>query len=43
MAAIAVVMVGIGVYLCYEAYENKTPHPLTKATQAATTGIPKKG
>lgn len=43
MAALSVVMIGIGVFCMYEAFENKTPHPLTKATQAVTTGIPKKG
>ena len=37
MAAIAVVLMGVGVYLMYEAYKNN-PHPVAKAVKATTTG-----
>ena len=31
MAALGVVMMGVGVYLMYEAFKNKTPTPVAKA------------
>lgn len=40
MAAISVVLIGVGAYLLYEAVRSSTPTPLVKAKQAigATTG-----
>ena len=37
MAAVAVLLVGIGVFLVYEAYKSPTPTPVTTAKAAATT------
>jgi hypothetical protein len=36
MAALAVVMIGAGVFLLYEAYKSSTPTPITTATTALT-------
>jgi hypothetical protein len=40
MAAISVVLIGVGVFLLYEAVKSATPTPLVRAKQAigATTG-----
>lgn len=41
MAALSVVLLGVGVFLMYEAYRNKAPAPLVKAKAAL--GVPAKG
>lgn len=40
MAALSVVLIGVGVYLLYEAVKSSSPTPLVKAKAAigATTG-----
>ena len=40
MAALSVVLIGVGVFLMYDAYKNATPAPLAKARAAATTPVP---
>jgi hypothetical protein len=38
VAALGVVMMGVGVYLMYEAYKSKAPAPVTKAKAAVKGG-----
>ena len=42
MAALGVVLMGVGVYLMYESYKDN-PHPIQKAKAAATGAAPKGG
>jgi hypothetical protein len=36
MAAVAVVIVGLGIFLVYEAYKSPTPTPVTTAKAAVS-------
>jgi len=40
MDAVGVVLMGFGAYLMYEAYKNKTPTPIAKATTAVNSSKP---
>jgi hypothetical protein len=40
MDAVGVVLMGFGAYLMYEAYKNKTPMPIAKATQTVKQTTP---
>ena len=36
MAAVAVLLIGVGVFLMYEAYKSTTPTPVAKAKAVVT-------
>jgi hypothetical protein len=38
VVAVAVVLMGVGVYLMYEAYKSKTPAPVARAKAAVKAG-----
>ena len=40
MDAVAPALIGLGLWLAYEAWTNPTPHPIAKVTAALGTGAP---